>query len=137
MTAPTSTQQTTGPKARAPRTRRERVTFMLHKPGTYESLGKFQSSDPRYAALKCSSRGHTKILLRQTNTRLIYEYDGKVVDLETPKEITRGDPPRTITYTKKPTVKFVRKYVYEGSFALDEGEAQADGSAQTKEEEAQ
>jgi hypothetical protein len=87
---------------------------MLHAPGTYESLGKFQSSDARYAALKCASRGHKTILLRKTNSSQIVEYEGSVQDLEVPKEITRGDPPRTIRYTKKPVVKFVKKYVYAG-----------------------
>lgn len=84
---------------------------MLHKPDTLEALGKFQSSDARYAALKCASREHSRILLRQTNTRLMYEYEGKIVDLDTPKEISRGDPPRVIRYTKKPVVRFVRKYL--------------------------
>jgi hypothetical protein len=106
---------------KATRNKRPRLTFMLHAPDTYENLGKFQSSDARYAALKCASRGHKNILLRQTNTSQIVEYEGSVQDLDVPKEITRGDPPRTIRYTKKPVVRFVKKYVYTGPVAhLDE-----------------
>jgi hypothetical protein len=96
------------------RNKRPRVTFMLHAPGTFENLGKFQSSDARYAALKCASRGHKNILLRKTNTSEISEYTGEVQDLPEPKHITRGDPPRTITYSKKPVVKFVKKFMYTG-----------------------
>lgn len=108
------------------RNKRPRVTFMLHAPGTFESLGKFQSSDARYAALKCASRGHKNILLRRTNTREIHEYEGSVQDLDTPKEITRGNPPRTIKYTKKPVVRFVKKFVYAGPDAhLDDADDDA------------
>lgn len=47
-------------------------TFMLHKPVSFENLGKFVSTDFRYAALKAASRGHKNILLRITNTKLVY-----------------------------------------------------------------
>ena len=111
------------------RAKRPRLTFMLHAPGTWESLGKFVSSDPRYAALKVASRGHTKILLRQTNTRLIYEYAGAVVDLDQPKTITRGDPPREIVYTKKPTVRFVSKYLFSGDPSKLDDDSKDDNAA--------
>lgn len=97
---------------------RARVTYMLHKPKTFESLGKFQSSDARYAALKAASRGHTTILLRETNTRIIYEYEGKVQVLDTPHVTVRQG--RTITYSKKPVVRFVAKYPFTGKHLNDD-----------------
>lgn len=110
-----------GPKARAPR---PRCTFMLHDPRDLSSLGKYQSTDFRYAALKVASRGHTQILLRKTNTKEIREFSGAVVPLDKPKEIHRGD--RVIKYTKKPEVKFVKKWVYQGSLDEDEDAPLAD-----------
>ena len=100
------------PVARKPKTAKPKSTFMLHEEGTMASLGKYQSTDFRYAALKVASRGHTNILLRKTNTKEIREFKGKVVNLDTPKEIRRGD--RVIKYSKKPEVKFVKKWVYHG-----------------------
>lgn len=91
---------------------------MLHDPKDLSSLGKYQSTDFRYAALKVASRGHKSILLRKTNTKEIREFTGDVVALDTPKEIHRGD--RVIKYTKKPVVKFVKKWVYQGAIADDE-----------------
>lgn len=93
-------------------------TFMLHDPKDLSSLGKYQSTDFRYAALKVASRGHKSILLRKTNTKEIREFTGDVVALDTPKEIHRGD--RVIKYTKKPVVKFVKKWVYQGAINEDE-----------------
>jgi len=92
-------------------------TFMLHDPNDLSSLGKYQSTDFRYAALKVASRGHKKILLRKTNTKEIREFAGDVVSLDQPKEINRGD--RVIKYTKKPVVKFVKKWVYQGPLEDD------------------
>lgn len=69
------------------------------------------------------------ILLRQTNTRMIYEYKGRVVQLDQPKEITRGDPPRTIVYSKKPSVTFLRKFVYTGAEEADKQDAAAEEAA--------
>lgn len=111
---------TDAPKAPVPKTPRPKSTFMLHDPRDLSSLGKYQSTDFRYAALKVASRGHTQILLRKTNTKEIREFTGDVVKLDTPKEIKRGDRDKPIVYTKKPVVKFVRKWVYQGT--LDEGE---------------
>ena len=110
-------EQTNAPK---PRIKKEKHTFMLHDPANFQSLGKFVSTDFRYSALKVASRGHTRILLRKTNTKIVYEYSGKVVDLETPQIVKRGE--REIKYTKKPVVKFVRKYVYDGEIPADETE---------------
>lgn len=94
----------------------------MHTPGTFEALGKFQSSDARYAALKCASRGHKDILLRQTNTRLVYEYTGQVIDLDKPKEVFRGDKSKPILYYKKPAVKFVKKFLYSGDASIKDDE---------------
>lgn len=101
---------TTTPKPRG--TAKPKSTFMLHDPKDLSSLGKYQSTDFRYAALKVASRGHKQILLRKTNTKEIREFSGDVVTLDTPKEINRGD--RVIKYSKKPVVKFVKKWVYQG-----------------------
>lgn len=106
MAATTST-----PQAKA-KTAKPKATFMLHDPRDLSSLGKYQSTDLRYAALKVASRGHKQILLRKTNTKEIREFSGDVVNLDTPKEINRGD--RVIKYSKKPVVKFVKKWVYQG-----------------------
>ena len=90
---------------------------MLHDPRDLSSLGKYQSADFRYAALKVASRGHKHILLRKTNTKEIREFAGDVVALDTPKQIHRGD--RVITYSKKPVVKFVKKWLYQGTIDDD------------------
>ena len=116
-----SAADATRPKAKA-KAPRARHTFMLHDPSDYSPLGKYVSTDYRYAALKVASRGHERILLRRTNTREIREYVGKITPLETPKQITRGDPPRTISYSKKPSVTFVKKYVYGAALPADEAE---------------
>jgi len=101
------------PAPKAARVQKPKLTFMLHKPGTFESLGKYVSTDYRYAALKVASRGkENPILLRKTNTKLVYEFTGNVVELDTPQVVSRGE--RTITYSKKPVVKFIRKFTYEG-----------------------
>jgi hypothetical protein len=95
--------------------RKYKRTFMLHSVTDMTALGRFISTDWRYAALKAASRGHTKILLRQTGTREVREFDGNRIAID-PKEITRGG--RTITYTHRPQVKFNKKYMYSG--AIDE-----------------
>ena len=104
--------------AKAPHARKPKVTFMLHDPADMSSLGKYVSTDYRYAALKVASRGHTRILLRKTNSKEVREFAGDVVPLDTPKQIHRGD--RVISYNKKPTVRYVRKFVFTGTLPSDE-----------------
>jgi hypothetical protein len=104
----------------ATRTKKPRYTYMLHNPEDMSSLGKYVSTDYRYAALKVASRGFKKILLRKTNSKEVREFDGDVVTLDTPKIIKRAD--REIEYFKKPTVKFVKKYVYGGVLPAEEPE---------------
>lgn len=87
-------------------------TFMLHDPKTFASLGKYISTDARYSALKAASRGIADIYLRKTNSKIIYHYQGSVVTLDEPQVVMRGK--RKIEYTKKPIVKFLKKFVYEG-----------------------
>lgn len=96
---------------------KNKSTFMLHDPKDLSSLGKYQSTDFRYAALKVASRGHKQILLRKTNTKEIREFTGDVVTLDQPKEIHRGN--RVIKYSKKPVVKFIKKWVYQGPIEDD------------------
>lgn len=100
-------------QAAAKRTRKPRIAFMLHDPEDMSSLGKYVSTDYRYAALKVASRGHKRILLRKTNTKEVREFQGDVVPLDTPKQISRGD--RVISYNKKPVVKFVRRFTFDGT----------------------
>ena len=87
-----------------------RRTFMLHAPDM-TALGRFVSTDWRYAALKAASRGHTDILLRQTGTQEVRRFEGTRIEIP-PKEINRGG--RVITYTNRPQVKFVNKFLYSG-----------------------
>lgn len=107
----------------APRTKKPKSTFMLHDPVDFHPLGKFISTDYRYAALKTASRGVTKILLRKTNTKTIREFEGRIITLDAPKEIVRGN--RTIVYAKKPAVKFVKAFLYTGPVIDDSEEAAA------------
>jgi hypothetical protein len=102
---------TVAPVAPVKKTPREKSIYMLHDPKTFASIGKFSSSDFRYAANKAASRGFTNILLRKTNTKQVYEFGGAVVDIP-PTTVMRGD--REIVYSKKPKVSFVRKFIYDG-----------------------
>lgn len=97
--------------------RKPRCTFMLHDPKNFSSLGKYVSTDARYSALKAASRGIQEIYLRKTNSKLIYYYKGAVVTLDKPQVVMRGT--REIVYTKKPIVKFQKKFVYDGDLNLD------------------
>ena len=118
----------TAPAAAAPPKKQgAKFTFMLHDPVDMSSLGKYVSTDYRYAALKVASRGHTRILLRKTNTKEIREFAGEVVPLEVPKEIHRGD--RVIRYYKKPTVKFLKRWVYAGHVDDSPADAQITASS--------
>lgn len=60
-----------------------------------------------------------KILLRKTNSKLVYEFTGEVVKLDKPQVVMRGE--REISYSKKPVVKFVRKFMYEGDVPDENG----------------
>lgn len=106
------------PAPAAPRVKKPKSTFMLHDPVDFHPLGKFISTDYRYAALKTASRGVTKILLRKTNTKTIREFEGRIITLDAPKEIVRGN--RTIVYSKKPAVKFVKSFLYAGPAAEED-----------------
>lgn len=104
--------------ASKPKPTKPRLTFMLHDPSTMASLGKFVSTDYRYAALKAATRGHTRIMLRKTNTKEVREFEGKVLTLDAPKIIKRtgeGKSPREVEYNKRPSVKFLRKFVFDGA----------------------
>lgn len=103
--------------ATAAKTPKPKFTFMLHDPKTFESLGKYVSTDARYSALKAASRGVKDIYLRKTNSKIIYKYKGDIVTLDTPQVVKRGS--REIVYSKKPVVKFQEKFVYQGNLDLD------------------
>lgn len=99
------------------KTKKPKHCYMLHKPESMESIGKFVSTDFRYAALKAASRGNEDIWLRATNTKEIHVYEGSVEKLSTPQVVTRGE--RTIEYTVKPKVHRVRKFLYTGDIDAD------------------
>lgn len=105
----------TAPTPKTTKTGKEKRTFMLHSPSDMSALGRFSSTDWRYAALKAASRGHTNIFLRQTGTREVRSFEGSRQEIPA-KEITRGG--RTIVYTHRPAVKFLKKFTYAG--AVDE-----------------
>jgi nucleotidyltransferase/DNA polymerase involved in DNA repair len=104
------------------KTPKPKFTFMLHDPETFKSLGKYVSTDARYSALKAASRGIKTILLRKTNSKIIHKYSGDIVTLDTPQIVKRGD--REIKYSKKPAVKFLEKFVYQGTLDLDAAETE-------------
>ena len=108
----------TTPASPPAKKRKPRITFMLHHPDTMANLGKFVSTDYRYAALKAATRGTKRILLRKTNTKEVREFAGDIVPLPQPKVIQRMG--REIVYTKKPKVRFVRGFVYKGPLPADE-----------------
>ena len=105
--------------------RKAKITFMMHDPRDMTSLGKYVSTDYRYAALKAASRGHKRILLRKTNSKEVREFVGDVVPLDVPKKISRGD--RVIEYSKKPSVRYLRRFVYDGDLPEDEVAAEGEG----------
>lgn len=106
--------------------KKTKFTFMLHDCKTMEAIGKLVSVDYRYGALKACSRinklpesckgeeeGTVKIWLRRTNTKIIREYVGRVVTLDSPQTVVRQN--REIVYTKRPHVKYVKQWVWEES----------------------
>ena len=119
-----ATPETPAPPAAAPtKTRKPKHTFMLHDPITLVAIAKMSSADPRYCALKVASRmaklpetckgdeeGTVKIWLRKTNTKIIREYVGTTIQLETPQKIVRAG--REIVYTRRPSVRFIKSWVW-------------------------
>lgn len=122
--------------------KKEKKTFTSHCPDSFKVINRVQASEFRYAALKCVTNqnkllkkeqlpagcllpdGRFRILLRQTNTRLIREYVGQVCELENPQVVQRQG--REIKYTKKPKVSFVRSFIYDSAIpAVDDDEPAA------------
>lgn len=99
-------------------TGRPKKTFMLHVPGDMSAAGRFVAPGYREAALKAASRGHTDILLRKSGTREIRQFQGFIETLSAPKVVKRGD--REVLFSKKPNVKFVKKYQFDGKVQDDE-----------------
>lgn len=102
------------PADKPPRVKKPKHTYMLHNPDDMTSLGKYVSTDYRYAALKVASRGHRRILLRRTNSKEIREFEGEVVPLDKPKIIHRAGASKPIEYHRKPSVKFVKAWTFAG-----------------------
>lgn len=97
---------------------RPKKTFMLHDPTDMSAAGRFVAPGYREAALKAASRGHTDILLRRSGTREIRQFQGFIETLSVPKTVKRGD--REVLFSKKPNVKFVSKYQFDGKVQDDE-----------------
>lgn len=110
--APAAAEEKAKVKGKSSGKAKPKSTFMLHDADTMCSIGKYQSTDYRYAALKAASKGANKILLRKTNSKEVRQFTGSIITLDTPKQISRGD--RVIKYTKRPTVKFEKKFTFAG-----------------------
>jgi hypothetical protein len=117
---PQETQSDTPVATKKPKVKH---TYMLHDPISLEPIAKMSSVDPRYCALKVASRmaklpascagdedGTVKIWLRKTNTKVLREYVGTTITLENPQKIVRAG--REIVYTRRPSVKFVKTWVW-------------------------
>lgn len=87
--------------------------------------GKYRSSSHRYAALKAAKTGLEEILLRQTNTKTVHKYTGKVLTLDKPRVVMRGD--REIVYRKKPVATYHGSFEFTGK--LDGEHEGENGSA--------
>ena len=124
MSAPETLDASAPTNEIAKKTPKPKSTYMLHDPKTFASLGKYVSTDARYSALKAASRGVEDIYLRKTNTKIIFHYKGSVVNLDKPQVVLRGT--REIVYSKKPVVKFQKKFVYEGDLDLDGQDVETD-----------
>jgi len=133
-----------------PKNPKNKKTYTSHDPESFRVLNRVQASEFRYAALKCVTNqnklkakgqlpsgctlpdGRFRILLRQTNTRLIREYIGEICVLDEPQVVQRQG--REIRYTQKPKVSFLRSYIYSGSSDLhseeDEPEVAEAGSVE-------
>lgn len=98
---------------------------MLHDPRDMSRISVFTTTRPRLAALKAASRGHTRIYLRETNTRVVREYVGTVETLDSPKHIARVRHREychwqrcwQVQYNhnrhfRRPSVKFVRVFAF-------------------------
>ena len=96
---------------------------MLHNPTDMSALGRFVAPGYREAALKAASRGHADILLRKSGTREIRKFEGFIEVLDTPKVVKRGD--REVLFAKKPNVRFVEKYHFDGHANDDDDEVVA------------
>lgn len=126
----TQTENTTTAEEITP-IKKQKYTFMLHDCKTMQAIGKLVSVDYRYGALKACSRinklpesckgeeeNTCRIWLRRTNTKIIREYLGKVVTLDTPQVVVRQN--REIVYTKRPQVKYVKQWVWQdGGATMD------------------
>ena len=123
MTTPATTQPPTDEQTKKNRSPKPKHTYMLHDPVSLAPIAKMSSVDPRYCALKVASRmaklpesckgdveGTVKIWLRKTNTKILREYTGTTITLETPQKIVRAG--REIVYTRRPSVKFVKTWVW-------------------------
>ena len=94
-------------------------SFMLHNVDGMHKIGKYMSNTFRQAALKAASNGHSRVILRQTGTKICKEFTCKIQVLDEPKVIKRGD--KEIKYSKIPEAKWVRTFTMDNAVLdLDE-----------------
>lgn len=80
-------------------------TFILEDDAG-KSIGTFTGASPGIAAKKAATKGHKHIVLRETGVHdKVRIYEGKVVEI-TPKTVTIGGKP--VTITKESKAKFVK-----------------------------
>lgn len=88
-------------------------------------LAKFVSPDYRSAALKAANRGHSKILLRRTNTSDVREFEGSRVEMDAPTVVSRTDKngnEKQVTYRFTTRVAYKGKRPFAGVPAADEAD---------------
>lgn len=133
--------QARDPVSQGTKPKKPKSTFMLHDPISLASIAKLSSADPRYCALKVASRmaklpesckgeeeGTVKIWLRKTNTKVIREYIGTTLALDTPQKIVRAG--REIIYTRRPSVRFVKSWVWDTTGGNSGGNPPATGDGE-------
>jgi hypothetical protein len=83
------------------------TVYIWHDPKTNKILGKFNTSGFRNAALKIATKGIDQIILRQSGTLIVHEFEGFTQILDPPVEIEKDG--RTIKFSKKSNVKYIKK----------------------------
>jgi hypothetical protein len=82
--------------------------FILLDAKHKDTASVFSGAAPAVAAKKAASRGHKKILLRETGSKDVHEFKGKVAKLMEPKVVTIAG--KEVKYTKEASVVKVRKF---------------------------
>lgn len=84
--------------------------FVLLDSHNKDTSSAFAGTSPSAAAKKAAIRGHKKILLRETGTKDVHHYKGKIVKLKIPKVVTHCAGKREVVYSKQAVVTKVAKF---------------------------